>query len=92
KNLKYFFYRCKNAVFVVVSDDKQYCEKYLSAPDVIIAGTSGNINDPQIDYHSSLLFSITTSEDWELLAKQVPFLEKDQLWLVIGRSVSKIVE
>ncbi|RXG61799.1 Galactoside 2-alpha-L-fucosyltransferase 2, partial [Armadillidium vulgare] len=55
KNLKYFFYRCKNAVFVVVSDDKQYCEKYLSAPDVIIAG-NGNINDPRIDYTLLTLF------------------------------------
>ncbi|KAL7629910.1 UNVERIFIED_CONTAM: hypothetical protein RMT77_019971 [Armadillidium vulgare] len=34
------FYRlkCKKAVFIVVSDDIKWCEKNLSAPDVIISG------------------------------------------------------
>ncbi|KAB7498031.1 Galactoside 2-alpha-L-fucosyltransferase 1, partial [Armadillidium nasatum] len=32
-----FRLKCKNAIFIVVSDDIKWCEKKLSAPDVIIA-------------------------------------------------------
>ncbi|KAL7645463.1 UNVERIFIED_CONTAM: hypothetical protein RMT77_003849 [Armadillidium vulgare] len=44
-----FRLKCKNAIFIVVSDDIQWCEEKLSAPDVIIAG-NGNTNNPLIDF------------------------------------------
>ncbi|RXG51456.1 Galactoside 2-alpha-L-fucosyltransferase 1 [Armadillidium vulgare] len=45
----FFRLKCKNVIFIVVSDDLKWCEDNLSAPDVIFAG-NGNRRKPEIDF------------------------------------------
>ncbi|KAL7645464.1 UNVERIFIED_CONTAM: hypothetical protein RMT77_003850 [Armadillidium vulgare] len=55
KAFNLFRLKCKNVIFIVVSDDIKWCEKILSASDVIFAGTSDKKN-PQIDFTLLTLF------------------------------------
>ncbi|KAL7645465.1 UNVERIFIED_CONTAM: hypothetical protein RMT77_003851 [Armadillidium vulgare] len=45
----FFRLKCKNVIFIVVSDDMKWCEDNLSAPDVIFAG-NGNQKNAKVDF------------------------------------------
>ncbi|KAL7645806.1 UNVERIFIED_CONTAM: hypothetical protein RMT77_002703 [Armadillidium vulgare] len=49
KGFHFYRTRCKNVIFVVLSDDMVYVKEHFSDPDVIFPG-DGDINIPEFDY------------------------------------------